>query len=71
MLGSFGPREYDALVVANIMNASHLNCILEQMRVPYSTRPLPGSETSQAAKKKQKAKVSRKPAAKKAKLSSS
>jgi hypothetical protein len=29
VLGSFGPRQYDALRVANIMNDGRLNCVLE------------------------------------------
>jgi hypothetical protein len=29
VLGSFGPRQYDALRVANITNDGRLNCVLE------------------------------------------
>jgi hypothetical protein len=39
VLGSVGLREYDALRVANILNGGHLNCVLEQMGVPYFPRP--------------------------------
>jgi hypothetical protein len=70
VLGSFGSREYDALAVANILNDSRLNRVLEQMGVPYSSHPLPSSVASQAANKKWKAEVSRKPAAKTVKVSS-
>jgi hypothetical protein len=35
VLGSSGPREYDALVLANIPNGSHLNHVFEHMGVPY------------------------------------
>jgi hypothetical protein len=46
VLGSFGPREYDALRVVNVPNDSRLNRILEHMGVPYFPRPEPGSATS-------------------------
>jgi hypothetical protein len=65
VLGSFGPREYDALRVANIPNGGHLNCVLEQMGVPYFPCPQPGSIASQSTNKKRKAQVAKKPAAKK------
>jgi hypothetical protein len=45
-----------------------LNQVLEQMGVSYAPCPLPGSEASQTAIKKRKAKVSKKPTAKKAKV---
>jgi hypothetical protein len=61
--GSFGPREYDAHVAANILNGGNLNRVFEQMGVPYSPRPLPGFEASQAAIKKWKADMSKKLAA--------
>jgi hypothetical protein len=64
VLGTFGPREYNALGVVNILNGSRLNRVLEQMGVPYTPRPRPGSKASQAANKKRKAEVSKKPAAK-------
>jgi hypothetical protein len=66
VLGSFGPKEHDALRMANIPNGGHLNWILEQMRASYTPRPLPGSEASQAAIKKQKTEVSKKPTVKRA-----
>jgi hypothetical protein len=31
LLGSFDPREYDALMTAKLPNGGHLNCVLEQM----------------------------------------
>jgi hypothetical protein len=71
VLGSFGPREYDALMVANILNGGRLNRVLEQMGVPYFPRPQPGSVASQSANKKQKAEVAKKPATKKAKAGTS
>jgi hypothetical protein len=64
MLGIFGPKEYDALRVANIMNSSRLNRILEQMGVPYFNHPQPSFVASQSANKKQKAEVAKKPTAK-------
>jgi hypothetical protein len=70
VLGSFGPREYDSLLVANIMYDSRLNHIHEQMGVPYFPCPQPGFTSSQAANKKRKAKVAKKPAAKKVKAGS-
>jgi hypothetical protein len=70
VLGSFGPREYDALMVANIPNNSRLNRVLEQMGVPYFPCPQPGFTASQAANKKRKVEVAKKLAAKKAKAGS-
>jgi hypothetical protein len=35
VLGSFKPREYVALILANILNGGRLNRILAQMWVPY------------------------------------
>jgi hypothetical protein len=52
VLGSFGPKEYDTLYMANISNGVHLNRVLEQMGVLYVLRPLPGSDASHAAIKK-------------------
>jgi hypothetical protein len=67
VLGSFGPREYDALMAVNIPNGGHLNRVLKQMGVSYFPRPQPGSAASQSANKKRKAEVAKKLAAKKAK----
>jgi hypothetical protein len=67
VLGSFGPREYDALTVANIPNSGHLNRVFEQIGVSYAPHPLPSSEASQVANEKRKAEVSKKPTAKKMK----
>jgi hypothetical protein len=64
VLGIFGPREYDALRVTNILNGGRLNRVLEQMGVPYFPRPQPSSAASQAANKKRKAKVAKKLTAK-------
>jgi hypothetical protein len=52
VLGSFGLKEYDALRSANILNGGRLNRVLEQMGVPYTPHPIPGSDASQAAVKK-------------------
>jgi hypothetical protein len=52
VLGSLGPKEHDALRMVNILNAGHLNRVLEQMGVSHAPRPLPGPEASQAAIKK-------------------
>jgi hypothetical protein len=67
MLGSFRPKEYDALFMVNILSGGCLNRVIEQMGVPYATRPLPGSKASQVAIKKWKAEVSKKPSAKRVK----
>jgi hypothetical protein len=71
VLGSFRPREYDALMVANISNGDRLNHVLEQMGVLYFPCPQPSSAASQVTNKKPKAKVAKKPATKKAKVGSS
>jgi hypothetical protein len=36
VLGSFRPREYDALVAVNVPNGGRLNRAFEQMGVPYA-----------------------------------
>jgi hypothetical protein len=59
VLGSFWPKQYDALCMLNIPNAGHLNRVLEQMGVPYAPRPLLGSDASQGAIKKQKRRCQR------------
>jgi hypothetical protein len=66
-LGSFRPREYDALMTMDIPNGGHLNRVFEQMRVAYTLRPPPSSEASQPARDKRKTKVTKKPNAKRAK----
>jgi hypothetical protein len=71
VVGSFRPREYDALGVANIPNSCRLNWLLELMGVSYAPRPLPGSKASQVANKKRKAEVSKKSASKRLKASPS
>jgi hypothetical protein len=58
--GSFGPKEYDALTTAKLLNGGHLNRVFQQMGLAYALHPLLGSETSQAVREKQKAKVSKK-----------
>jgi hypothetical protein len=67
VLGSFEPKEYDALYMVNILNGGCLNRVLEQMVVLYSPRHLPGSEASQTAIKKWKVEVSMKLTMKRAK----
>jgi hypothetical protein len=49
VLGSFGPKEYDTLRAANILNGGHFNRVLGQLRVSYAPRPVPSSLASQAA----------------------
>jgi hypothetical protein len=71
VLGSFGPRKYNALMIANIPNGGHLNHVLEQMGAPYFPRPQPGSAASQSTNEKWKAEVAKKPATKKAKAGTS
>jgi hypothetical protein len=66
--GSIVPREYDVVMAVKLPNGGRLNHVLEQMGVADGPPSLPGSEASQAARDKQKAKVSKKPAAKKAKI---
>jgi hypothetical protein len=39
VLRSFRPREYDTLMVMNILNGGRLNRVFEQMGVPYFARP--------------------------------
>jgi hypothetical protein len=67
VLGSFGPKEHDALGMTNILNDGRLNQVLEQMGVPYAPHPLPGSKASQATIKKRNAEMSKKPVVKRAK----
>jgi hypothetical protein len=67
LLGSFNPREYDTLMMVKLLNGSHLNHVFEQMVVAYAPCPFPGSKASQATRDKQKAEVSKKPTAKRAK----
>jgi hypothetical protein len=50
-----------------IWQRSYLNHVFEKMGLAYAPRPLPSSEASRAVREKQKAKVSKKSAAKKAK----
>jgi hypothetical protein len=69
VLGNFEPKEHDALIMANIPKGGRLNWMFEQMGVSYAPRPLPGFEASQAAIKKWKSEVSKKPVAKRAKAS--
>jgi hypothetical protein len=57
--------------VAKILNGGRLNRVLEQMGVPYTPHPLPGTEASQAAIKKWKAEVLRRPAVKRVKAGQS
>jgi hypothetical protein len=67
VLGSFGPREYDALRVANIPNGGCLNRIFEQIGISYFPHPQPGSVAAQLTNRKRKAEVAKKSVAKKAK----
>jgi hypothetical protein len=59
ILGSYGPREHDAVMTAILLNSGHLNQVFEQMGVPYAPCPLLGTEAFQAATKKRKAEVSK------------
>jgi hypothetical protein len=59
-LGSIRLKEYDTLNAVKLPNGGRLNYVFEQMGVPYGLRPLPDTEASQAAIKKQKAEVSKK-----------
>jgi hypothetical protein len=68
VLGSFGPKEYDALMAVNIPNGGRLNRVFEQMGVSYAPRPVPGSDDSQEVVRKRKSEVSKKPIVKKAKV---
>jgi hypothetical protein len=52
VLGSSGPKEYEALMAKNIPNESRLNWVLEQRGVPYPPHHVPGSDASQVAMKK-------------------
>jgi hypothetical protein len=53
-LGSFTPREYDAVMVAKLRNGGRLNRVLKHMGVAYDPRPLPGNEASQEVRDKRK-----------------
>jgi hypothetical protein len=46
VLGSSGPRKYDALRLENIPNGGNLNCVFKQMGVWYSPHPKAGSAAS-------------------------
>jgi hypothetical protein len=59
ILGSFGPKEYDALTTAKLPNGERLNRVFEQMGLAYALRPLPGSEASQMARKSEKLRCQR------------
>jgi hypothetical protein len=67
ILGSFGPKEYDALEMAKLPNGGRLNHVFEQMGLAYAPCPLPGTEAFQATREKRKSEVSKKPIAKKVK----
>jgi hypothetical protein len=67
ILGSFRPKEYDALTTAKLPNGGHLNRVFEQIRLAFAPHRLPDGEASEVARKKRKAEVSKKPAAKKVK----
>jgi hypothetical protein len=68
VLGSYGPREHDALMTVKLPNGGRINQVFEQMGVPYAPRLLPGTEAFQIATKKRKTDVSKKPSAKKMKI---
>jgi hypothetical protein len=68
-LGSFWPKDYDALTTVKLPNGGRLNCVFEQTELTYVPGPLPDSEANQAAKEKRKVEVSKNPAAKRAKNS--
>jgi hypothetical protein len=70
-LGSFKPREHDALKMAKLPNGGCLNHVLEQMGVAYAPHPLPGSNVSQVARDKRKAEVTKKQATKMVKTGTS
>jgi hypothetical protein len=59
ILGSFTPKEYDALSMVKLPNGGRLNRIFEQMGLAYTSRPLPGTEAFQVVKEKHKAEVSK------------
>jgi hypothetical protein len=52
ILGSFGPKEFDALEMVKLPNAGHLNHVFEQMGVAYAPCLLPGTEAFQATREK-------------------
>jgi hypothetical protein len=71
ILGSFGPREHDALVTEKLLNGGQLNRVIEQMGIPYAPCPLPVTKASQAVTRKWKANMLKKAAAKKPKVAQS
>jgi hypothetical protein len=44
ILGNYGPKEHDVLIMAKLPNGDCLNWVFEQIGVPYAPRPLPGTE---------------------------
>jgi hypothetical protein len=58
ILGSFGPKEHDALMTGKLLNGGRLNRVFEQMGISYVPLPLPGT-------RKHKADMSKKVAVKK------
>jgi hypothetical protein len=51
-LGSFRPREHDALVTAKLPNGGSVNHVLENMGLAYTQCSLPSSEASQVVRDK-------------------
>jgi hypothetical protein len=54
ILGSFGPKEQDALTMARLPNHGRLNCVFEKMGLAYAPRRLPSSEASQTGRRQVK-----------------
>jgi hypothetical protein len=71
ILGSFGPKEYDALSMENLPNGGRLNHVFEQMGLVYAPWLLPRTKAFQTVKEKRKVEVSKKLVAKKAKTTAS
>jgi hypothetical protein len=44
ILGNYGPKEHDVLIMEKLLNGDCLNWVFEQIGVPYAPRPLPGTE---------------------------
>jgi hypothetical protein len=71
ILGSFRPKEHDALMTGNLLNGGRLNQVFEHMGISYASHPLPGTEASSMATRKQKDDMSKKATAKKLKVAQS
>jgi hypothetical protein len=71
ILGIFGPKEHDVLMIGKLLNGGRHNRVFERMGITYVPLPLPGTKASHAATQKRKADMSKKVAVKKLKVAQS